>query len=498
MRRAAQVPYCALADVPKLGGGDKNTDNLLIHADNLKGLKALCPHYTGKVKCIFIDPPYNTRKDFGHYRDNLAHTEWLEMMYPRLELLCKLLADDGSIWVVIDDDEAHYLKVIMDEIFARKNFVANVVWQKKYSPHGRTKWLSDTHDHIFCYAKDKQQWRAFLLPRTEEMDRRYKNPDNDPRGLWKPADSSGYDSDKDDKKYTITTPSGREVKPPPGRTWLYSHEKFEEERAQNRIWFGKEGNSIPQIKRYLTEVKDGITSSTIWLHTETGHNQDSRKEANALNADNPFPTAKPERLIQRVLHVATKSGDLVLDSFLGSGTTAAVAHKMNRRYIGLEMADTAETHCAPRLRAVIDGEQGGISKAVNWQGGGGFRFLRLGGAVFAEDGSVNAGLAFADLAAHLWFAETRQPFTPQETPSPFLGVHNNCGYALLYNGIIGDKSVNGGNILTTPTLATIRRDVPKGFGGRIVVYARGKRFLPGRMKTENLDFRQIPYDCKEK
>lgn len=495
MRGAALVPYCALADVPDMGYGDSVAGNLLIHADNLKGLKALCPHYASSVKCVFIDPPYNTRTDFVHYRDNLEHAQWLEMMYPRLTLLYQLLADDGSIWVIIDDDEGHYLKVLMDEIFGRKNFVANVVWQKKYSPHNKTKLLSDNHDHILCYAKNKQQWQAFLLPRTAEMNNRYKNPDNDPRGRWKPADSSGYDSEKDDKKYPIITPSGKSVSPPPGRTWLYSREKFEAERAQDRIWFGKKGDSIPQIKRYLTEVKDGITSSTIWLHTEAGHNQNSRQEANALNAKNPFPTAKPERLIQRVLHLATKPGDLVLDSFLGSGTTAAVAHKMNRRYIGLEMEQTAITHCAPRLRAVIDGEQGGISKDVNWQGGGGFRFLRLGGEVFDEDGAVSAGLAFADLAAHLWFAETHKPFVPQKQSSPFLGVYNNTGYALLYNGILGDKKVDGGNILTGKTLAAIRRDA-KGFGGGIVVYAYGNRFGKVRMQNENLDWRQIPYDCK--
>lgn len=497
MRRAARVPYCALAEAPELGYGETDARNLLIRADNLMGLKALCPYYAGAVKCVFIDPPYNTRKDFGHYRDNMEHAQWLEMMYPRLELLNELLAEDGSIWAIIDDDEGHYLKVLMDEIFGRKNFVANFVWQKKYSPQGDAKWFSDNHDHIFCYAKQKQQWRPFLLPRTEEMDKRYKNPDNDPRGCWKPADFSvkTYSESYD---YPITLPSGRVVNPPASRSWQTSRENYEKLVADDRIWFGKIGNSVPAKKKFLSEVKQGTTTMTIWPYSDVGHNQDAKKEVKKINPDNAFLTAKPERLIQRVLHLATQPGDLVLDSFLGSGTTAAVAHKMGRRYIGLEMEDTAETHCVPRLRAVVDGEQGGISKSVKWGGGGGFRFLRLGGAVFNEDDSVNPNLTFADLAAHVWFSETYLPLAPQKKQSPFLGEHRGVGYALLYNGVLGDKSANGGNKLTAKTLATIRRGTPKGFSGKIIVYAHGCLFRKPRMDGEKLEFRQIPYDCKKR
>ena len=496
MRLAARVPYCALAEVPELGYGETDSGNLLIRADNLMGLKALCPHYAGAVKCVFIDPPYNTRKDFEHYRDNLQHTQWLEMMYPRLELLNELLAEDGSIWAIIDDDEGHYLKVLMDEIFGRKNFVGNVVWQKKFSPQADAKWLSDSHDHIFCYAKNRQKLFRFLLPRTEEMDMRYNNPDDDPRGPWASSDitvksyTPAYD-------YPITTPSGRVVHPTKGRCWMTSKERMQDIMDDNRLWFGKDNNNVPRLKKFLSQVQPGIKPMTVWLHTEVGNNQESRREAKALNEDDAFKTPKPERLIQRVLQLATQPGDLVLDSFLGSGTTAAVAHKMGRRYIGLEMENTAETHCVPRLRAVVDGEQGGISKSVKWGGGGGFRFLRLGGAVFNEDDSVNPDLTFADLAAHIWFLETHRPFAPQKKQSPFLGEHRGVGYALLYNGILGDKSAGGGNKVTTKTLATIRRAVPKGFSGKIIVYAHGCLFRAARMDDENIEFRQIPYDCKK-
>ncbi len=233
---------------------------------------------------------------------------------------------------------------------------------------------------------------------------------------------------------------------------------------------------------------------TIWSYKEVGHNQDAKKEIKAFNSDNVFTTPKPEKLLQRVLHLATNPGDLVLDSFLGSGTTAAVAHKMGRRWIGIEMGEHAHTHCIPRLEKVIAGEQGGISKAVNWQGGGGFRFLRLGEEIFLPDGGINPQITFPVLAAHLWFAETRAPYAGGGK-SPFLGVHENTGYALLYNGILRDKKVNGGNILTAATLADLRKDAPAKFDGKVVVYANGCRFGAARMQAEKLEFKQLPYDC---
>ena len=305
IKASEQVPYRILETAGKGIYGNPGNDNLLIQGDNLDALKSLLPFYAGCVQCIFIDPPYNTRKDFEHYQDNLEHAQWLEMMYPRLELLRGLLADDGSIWVIIDDDEGHYLKVIMDEIFGRNNFVANVVWQKKYSPQNDAKWLSDSHDHILIYARNDKIWHPYLLPRTEEMDARYKNPDDDPRGVWKPADFSvkTYSKEYD---YPITLPSGKIVNPPDGRCWCTSHAKFREWVEDDRIWFGKNGNNIPSLKKFLSDVKQGTTSMTIWDYKSVGHNQDAKQEIKKFNADEVFATPKPEKLIQRVLHLATQ------------------------------------------------------------------------------------------------------------------------------------------------------------------------------------------------
>ena len=326
---------------------------------------------------MFIDPPYNTGSAFAHYDDGLEHSIWLGLMRDRLEIIKRLLADDGSLWITIDDNEAHYLKVLCDEIFGRGNFVANAIWQKKYSPQNDAKWLSDNHDHILIYAKNKEIWRPNLLPRTGAMNVRYKNPDNDPRGDWKPGDLSvkTYNKNTD---YPITTPTGRVVNPPDGYCWRVSKEKLAEMIKDNRIWFGDTGNNVPAIKRFLSEVKNGITSMTIWQYDEVGHNQDAKKEVKQFNAKDVFDTPKPEKLVQRIIHLATNPGDLVLDSFAGSGTTGAVAHKMGRRWIMVELGEHCHTHIIPRLQKVIDGEdQGGISKAVNWQGGGGFRYYKL-------------------------------------------------------------------------------------------------------------------------
>lgn len=365
--------------------GDTESDNMLIHGDNLLALKALEQDYTGKIKCIYIDPPYNTGNAFEHYDDGLEHSIWLSLMRDRLEILKRLLAEDGSLWISLDDNEQAYCKVLCDEIFGRQNFVCNVIWQKKFSPSNDAKWLSDNHDFILVYAKNKINWRPNLLPRSEEMNERYKNPDNDPRGAWTSGDCSvkTYSASCD---YPITTPSGRVVNPPAGYCWRFSQTKFEELIKDNRIWFGKDGNGVPRIKRFLSDVQDGIVPLTIWTHQEVGHNQDAKKEVKVFNSFDVFATPKPERLIERVLTLASNPNDLVLDSFLGSGTTAAVAHKMGRRWIGVEMGDHVYTHCIPRLQKVINGEdQGGITKAINWQGGGGFKFYELASSLIVKD-----------------------------------------------------------------------------------------------------------------
>ena len=360
-------------------------DNRLIFGDNLLALKALEQEFTGKVKCVFIDPPYNTGSAFTHYDDGLEHSIWLGLMRDRLEIIKRLLSDDGSLWITIDDNEAHYLKVLCDEIFGRGNFVANAIWQKKYAPQNDAKWLSDSHDHILIYAKNKTLWRPNLLSRTEEANSLYKNPDKDPRGVWM-SDNMSVKTYSETNDYPITTPSGRIVNPPASRCWAYSQEKLQQLISDNRIWFGSKGEGVPRIKRFLSEVKSGIVAKTMWLRDEVGDNQDAKKEVKQFNAKDVFDTPKPEKLVQRIIHLATNPGDLVLDSFAGSGTTGAVAHKMGRRWIMVELGKHCHTHIIPRLQKVIDGEdQGGISKAVNWQGGGGFCYFRLAPTLIVND-----------------------------------------------------------------------------------------------------------------
>jgi len=361
-------------------------DNLLIHGDNLLALKALEQEYAGKVKCIYIDPPYNTGSAFEHYDDGVEHSLWLSLMRDRFELLHTLLAKDGVVFVSLDDNEAHYFKVMADEIFGRKNFITSIIWRKNYSPKSSARHFSEDHDYLIIYAKNAELWEPNPMPRTEKQDKAYKNPDNDPRGLWRPNNlaARNYYSKG---TYSITCPSGRIIEgPPSGSYWRISPEKFSEMDKDGRIWWGKDGNNVPAPKIFLSEVKNGVVPQTFWSYEEVGHTQDAKKEIVALFEDDVFGTPKPERLIQRVLHIATNPGDLVLDSFLGSGTTAAVAHKMGRRWIGIELGEHCYTHCMPRLQKVIKGEDpGGITKAVNWQGGGGFRFCRLGPSLIRTD-----------------------------------------------------------------------------------------------------------------
>ncbi len=372
-------------------------DNRLIHGDNLLALKALEQEFAGKVKCIFIDPPYNTGSAFTHYDDGLEHSIWLGMMRDRLELLHRLLSPDGSLWVTLDDTEAHYFKVMADEVFGRGNFVGNIVWQKKPSVQANAIWFSTNHDHVLVYAKNVLEWRPNLLGRTDEADGRYANPDNDPRGDWTSGPitislTSGQRGAQYARTghsanlYAVCTPSGRTVLPPPGTCWRYSEVKLAELRNDNRIYFGTTGNNVPRLKRFLSEVQEGIVPSTWWPRADAGDNLEAKREILSLNLGDVFATPKPERLLERVIHLATRTGDLVLDSFAGSGTTGAVAQKMYRRWIMVELGEHCHTHIVPRLRKVIDGEDpGGITKAVDWKGGGGFRYFRLAPSLLEKD-----------------------------------------------------------------------------------------------------------------
>ncbi|MBI5899809.1 MAG: site-specific DNA-methyltransferase [Rhodocyclales bacterium] len=360
-------------------------DNRLIFGDNLLALKALEGEFSGKVKCVFIDPPYNTGSAFTHYDDGVEHSIWLSLMRDRLEIIKRLLSDDGSLWITIDDNEAHYLKVLCDEVFGRGNFVATVIWQKKYAPKSDSKYFSESHDFVLVVAKQLDRFNLRRLPKTEKQTGRYTNRDNDHRGPWKASDVLRNEA-RDYAIFPVKLPSGREVMPPAGTSWRYTKEKFAELISDNRIWFGVDGDARPAYKRFLSEVTDTIPSTTIWPYDEVGHNDESKKEMRAIFGEDLFGTPKPERLLERVLNLATNPGDLVLDSFAGSGTTGAVAHKMGRRWIMIELGEHCHTHIIPRLQKVIDGaDPGGISKAVNWQGGGGFRYYRLAPSLLEKD-----------------------------------------------------------------------------------------------------------------
>ena len=499
---AGRAPYRLLEEAPGFSAGEAEA-NMLIQGDNLEALKALLPFYAGRVKCVYIDPPYNTRSAFAHYDDNLEHATWLSLMWPRLELLRDLLAEDGSIWVQLDDNEAHYARVTLDELMGRNNFVADIIWQKSYAVRSNAEFVSSSTEHIFWYCKDRNTYQPNKLPRSDIQISRFTNPDNDPRGPWQSiaftisllsgARGRQYArTGESPNLYEVTSPAGVTMNPPQGRCWARTQKEFEKLDADKRIWWGPNGNRTPRLKMFLSEADQGVLPTTLWAGGEEyGFNQDGVRELRSL--DIAFPTPKPERLIMRILEIATAPGDLVLDSFLGSGTTAAVAHKMNRQWIGVEMGQHAVTHCAPRLTKVIEGEQGGISKAVGWQGGGGFRFYRLGPPAFDENGRICPDVRFPLLAAHVWFAETGRPWQAPAEPSPFLGAHEGRGYALLYNGILGDRSAGGGNVLTKKTLGQVRA-AANGFGGPLTIYAARSMLGSAALKAEGLSFKQTPYD----
>ncbi|GAA7828378.1 hypothetical protein HpMS151_12450 [Helicobacter pylori] len=345
----------------------------LIKSENYQALNSLKNRYKETIDCIYIDPPYNTQNNEFMYADNFKRSSWLSMMDNRLELARKLLNDKGVMFVSIDDNEQAYCKALMDEVFngggGGDNFVNTIIWEKKYSPQNHAKWFSDNHDFILLYAKDKEIWRPILLPRTSEMDTRYKNLDNDERGVWKSSDLS-VGSAVERNIYPIFNPhTKQEIYPPHGRSWVYSQEKLQELIADNRISFPTSGNGVPRYKRFLSEVKQGVTPLTIWKYTEVGHTQDAKREIKELfEGQALFDTPKPEALISRILEISTQENDLVLDFFAGSGTTCAVAHKLKRKYIGIEMGEHFESVILPRLKKVVGGFKSGAAKEFN--GGG--------------------------------------------------------------------------------------------------------------------------------
>jgi adenine-specific DNA-methyltransferase len=361
-------------------------DNRLVFGDNLLALKALEQEFAGKVKCVYIDPPYNTGAAFAHFDDGVEHSLWLSLMRDRLDLLTRLLTREGSIWVSIDDSEMPYLRALLDELLGRHNFVASNVWQKRYSRENREA-IGDVHEYVVVYALDREVFKAVRnrVPFGEDQAAVYRNPNNDPRGRWRgiPMTAQGY---RPNQMYPITTPSGVVHRPPEGRCWSTTEDNYQRLLAEGRIYFGRSGDSQPSVIRYLSEVK-GVVPWTWWPHEECGHTDEAKKEMHELfgRAD-AFDTPKPERLLQRILHIATNPGDLVLDSFAGSGTTGAVAHKLGRRWLMIEQGEHCHTHIIPRLRKVIDGQDpGGVTDTTGWKGGGGFRYFRVAPSLMEQD-----------------------------------------------------------------------------------------------------------------
>ena len=522
VKHHSEVPIRLLEPVPEFSCEEADSGNLIVQGDNLHALKALLPRYAGQVKCIYIDPPYNTGNEGWVYNDNVnspeirkwlgevvgkegetldRHDRWLCMMYPRLVLLKQFLREDGAIFVSIDDNEVATLRLLMDEIFGAKNFVASVIWNMMDSPKNSARYLSEDHEYVVLYAANKDKWRPNPLPRSDAMIARYKNPDNDPRGPWLLGDLAARNYYAQGR-YPITTPSGKTIDgPPSGSFWRVSQEKFSELDKDNRIWWGKTGSNRPGIKRFLTEVKDGVVPRTLWPWQEAGSTRHSKQEISQIlnlgTSSDLFVTPKPTALIQRILQISTDKDSLVLDSFAGSGTTAHAVLKQNaedggqRRSILVELDENiAVDVTAERVQRVATGYTN--AKGVNVDGlGDGFQFCRLSAdPLFTADGQIRDDISFAQLAEFVWFCETGSGLLQEKgrkAQGPMLGTHEGQAIYLLFNGILKDKSIAGGNVLTGPVF-----DLLPKFTGPKVIYAAANR-MGGRAAREGVTFKQTPY-----
>ena len=523
-KTAANVPYRLLEAVPELSYGDEQTENMLIQGNNLEALKALLPFYGGRVKCIYADPPFNTQQAFPDFDDNLEHSKWLSMMYPALEVQREMLSTDGTLFIHIDDNELGYLLTIADEIMGRKNRIAIVTFKQGAATGHKAinPGLVSVTNFLLIYARHKPDWKPRRLFTGRDRDKRYgqflSNPDDSFRD-WKlqplaqvfaatfgkplaalkkelgqkfedtvnefvishagqviQSVRPDFDAVSEDARQMITRSLDN-----PSETYQLERKGFSDmyfKRGQRLIFYRdklKEIDGVLIAGEPLTTLWDDVLSNN--LHKEGGVELPKSK--------------KPEALLKRVFELSTSENDLVLDAYLGSGTTAAVAHKMGRRYIGIERGEHARTKCQPRLRSVVDGEQSGISKSVDWSGGGGFRFYNLGCPVFDEQGQINPAIRFDHLAAHIWFAETRTPLPHKRKRSPLLGKHGETAYYLLFNGILGDKRADGGNVLTRRLVAELpAHDGPK------VIYGESSRLSKESLLRLGITFKQTPYDVK--
>ncbi|MCZ7402118.1 MAG: site-specific DNA-methyltransferase [Candidatus Methanoperedens sp.] len=497
-------------------------DNLIIHGDNLKALKALLPSYAGKIKCIYIDPPYNTGNENWVYNDNVnspmmqdwlgkvvdkedftRHDKWLCMMMPRLKLLRELLRDDGVIFVSIDDNEQHRLRFLMDEVFGEENFIANIIWQKKFSPQNDAKFFSDNHDFIVVYAKKKNGgeeiggWVRKLLPRTEQMEERYSNPDNDHRGPWSSGDlsvktySKAYD-------YPITTPSGKIINPTKGRCWYTSKENLQKLIEDNRVWFGEKGDNVPRIKRFLSEVQSGLVPVTIWLHQDVGHNQQARQELKEifLDVDFPFETPKPVALLKRILQLSTSKDSIILDSFAGSGTTAHAVLELNkedsgnRKFILVECEDYADKITAERVRRVIKGVPNAKDETLKKGLGGTFSYFELGDPIEMESILEGKNLPdYLELARYVFYTATGEEFDSEKVDEKrnFIGESKEYEVYLFYKPDI--------EYLRTTALTL---DKAKNLGEykdkKRLVFAPSKYLDHDYLLKYRIDYCQLPFE----
>ena len=518
-----EVPYRLLEPVPELSCGDPASGNLIVQGDNLHALKALLPRYAGQVKCIYIDPPYNTGNEGWAYNDNVnspeirkwlgavvgkegetldRHDRWLCMMYPRLTLLRQFLREDGAIFVSIDDNEVATLRLLLDEIFGTDNFAASFIWEKRTTRENR-RVFSFSHDYVLCYARRLESFEKTRgeLPLSQDVMDRHKNPDNDPRGAWQSVAitaQAGHGTAA--QFYTIKTPGGRLIDPPPGNCWRFTQPRLTELIAEKRIYSGANGNNVPRQKKFLSEVERGLTPHTLWSAQEVGTTDTATKSIlEIMGTDATFETPKAVGLIQRILQIATDKNSLVLDSFAGSGTTGHAVLKQNaedsgnRRFILVEMDENiAHNVTTERVKRVAQGYAN--AKGQIFEGfGGDFQLCKLSAEpLFTAEGQIRPDVTFAQLAEFVWFAETGMgKVSPRETAafdSPILGVHEGRAIYLLYNGILKDKSAGGGNVLTGPVLEYLPT-----FDGPKVIYAAACRLGTARLLRENITFKQTPY-----